>query len=157
MRAALVVLAGCGGAGGSGRWPVDAFLATDVVHLAHTPYGDPYGELIWLETTPDEWAILKGEDRTEAPVTERLPISSGDGLVVDGELLLPGVIVVGQDGVLSVGEHETRYGTFPRAVTVEIRAGRWAGTQVFAEELGPVTYTLDGELRDLVFYEKGRD
>lgn len=155
MRFALLVLASCGGAtGGGAEWPVGDFLLPDGVHLAHTGLDDPEGPVTWIETTGSSWELRAGDDREDAVVVETLPIVLDDGVTVDGEQLLPAVLSVGKDGVTALGEHETWYGTFPRAVTVEVSGGRWAGTQVFAEGLGPVTYTLDGTVWDLVSYDR---
>lgn len=148
----ILALVACSSGVGAGEWPVADFLA-DGVHLEHALLDAPDGPVTVLETAETAWEIRDTNDA----VVDSFTADLSDGLLLDGEPILPSILAVGEAGVTALGEHETWYGTFPRAVTVEIADGRWAGTQVFAEDLGPVTYTLDGQVWDLVFYDRSAE
>ena len=179
LGAALALLAGCGGdspaSGGA-----DAAAYTGVVgrlYELHPPSGAaddtagdtagdtaaadtataPPGPTRWLRIDATAWTLSEGDDIDTALVVGTFALRTSDGLVVDGTRLLPGRLTEGAsaDGarVRAIAPWTTWYGTFPRAAEVVVDEGAWKGTQVFAENVGPVHLTLDGASWEVTWYE----
>lgn len=167
---AVIALAGCGGDGGAGAHAAATeFALLPGTVLVVTPAGEPDGaeRMLGLSDDGGAWELRAvdeagspdpGRDWEDGTPLDAFPADASDGIRVDDTLLLPAAFDVGTevDGVrvTAIGPHETWYGTFDRAATVEVAGGRWAGTQVFAEGLGPVGFTVDGEPWDLVSYDR---
>ena len=82
---------------------------------------------------PQNWQRAQDEMRNTARGTEGAP--------ADGAR------------VRAIAPWTTWYGTFPRAAEVVVDEGAWKGTQVFAENVGPVHLTLDGASWEVTWYE----
>lgn len=163
-------IAACGGTPGDGLHnTASAFALAPGTVLVFTPAGEPDGVEQMLGPSDDgaAWELRAGSadggpdpgrDWDDATPIEAFAVDASDGIRLDDTLVLPAAFEVGTevDGarVTAIGPHEAWYGTFDRAVTVEVADGRWAGTQVFAEGLGPVGFTLDAAVWDLVSYDR---
>ena len=127
--------------------------------LEYAPLGDPDGAGRMLEATGGTWELRSGAAEWESgsPI-EAFAVELTPDLKVGDDTLLPARVRAGEriDGaqVVSVEAWETWYGTFEVAAEVEVDAGRWQGTQAFALGFGLVTFTLDGEIWDLRYYER---
>ncbi len=117
----------------------------------------PPGPTRWLRIDATAWTLSEGDDIDTALVIGTFALRADDGLVVDGTRLLPGRLTEGAsaDGarVRAIAPWTTWYGTFPRAAEVAVDEGAWKGTQVFAENVGPVHLTLDGASWEVTWYE----
>jgi len=131
------------------------------LHAEFGPAGDT-GSTPWLLRLDGEaWEARDGLAWPDAAVMGTWTASIDDGLWLDDGAdrtqLLPARLAKGESGegvsVVSLGGVDTWYGAFDDAVTVEVSEGRWAGEQVFARDFGLVVWTLDGETRELVYYE----
>ena len=104
-----------------------------------------------------DWILKYGASWGAAETVAEYGYTVDDGLVVGGTTLLPDRISIGEalDGaeVTAVGEAETYYGIFDQAATVSVSSGVWAGEQIFAQGLGLVSATYDGQRWELAYYE----
>lgn len=106
------------------------------------------------ETT---WTVREGTEWSTAEDLAEYTVDTSEGLVVDGQRLLPARLAEGesQDGaeVLTIGEEEVYYGLFSDAVRVSVGSGTWAGEHVFAPGVGLIYTTVEGESWELVYYQ----
>jgi hypothetical protein len=111
----------------------------------------------WLRIGESDWVLSEGDDVDTAAAVSSWPILLDKGLFVDGTPLLPPRVAAGAtlDGatITEVAEWTTRYGTFPTAAHVAVEAGPFAGDHAFAEDVGPIHLTIDGQAWELVWYE----
>lgn len=158
----LALVLACGGeqVGMSAGSSAD-YAGRSELHAEFGPDGDT-GSTPWLlRLDGDAWEARDGLAWSDAAVMGAWTASISDGLWLDDGTdrtqLLPDRLVKGESGdgvsVVSLGEVDTWYGTFDDAVIVEVSDGRWAGEQAFARDFGLVIWTLDGETRELVYYE----
>ncbi len=136
----------------------EAYVGEPGTYYELGPADDPNGLGWLLEATEGSWTMKEGE--TWISGTELFSVTaeaSKNGLMVGSTQLLPDSVEEGSSGdgvtVVSRGEVTVYYGTFVDAVTVEVGSGDWAGTQVFARDIGPVLLTWQGTQRELRYYE----
>ena len=124
--------------------------------LLFAPQGEPDGSPRMLRITEENWEFRDGDFWRNASEGAALPYTISAGLVVDGSLLLPKEARVGgiaEDATITEdGAYEGYYGTFPDTLSVEIGAGDWAGTAIFAKDIGLIRYSRGGDW-ELVYYE----
>ena len=125
--------------------------------LAFAPSGLPDDSPVWLQVSEADWELRVGDEWATAETLGVYERIVDDGLWVDGVQMLPYRLVTGvvDDAleVVSLGEWETWYGTFPDTVEVSIDAPPFTGRWVFAAGIGPIAIAVDGESRELVYYE----
>lgn len=152
----LLLLAACGpkdGEGTTGGAAADYASPPGAV-LDLVPAGQgKSGQVSTLSVTDATWDWEDPQGQTSS-----WPWAVGaDGLSVNGELILPARTGPGSSGagvsVTDNGATEVYYGTFDDTVTVEIDAGSFAGTAVFARGLGPIVLTLSGVPMELAYYQ----
>lgn len=112
----------------------------------------------WLRVADTTWTLTEGPSPDTGSPVATWTTRRERGLFVNDVRLLPANVLSGtsEDGatVRAVAAWDTVYGTFPDAAEVEITTeGTWAGTQVFAEDVGPVFLTIDGAAWETVWYE----
>ena len=113
------------------------FRATDVEEEED---GEDEGVLLSVDAGEEAWTVTRGDDVDEVETTRDGGFSLGDTLV------LP-------ERIESVTEVEVFYGTFPSVAEVTVDDGDWAGEQAFAQDVGPIFLTLEGESWALIYYE----
>ena len=125
--------------------------------FAFAPSALPDELPVWLQIGADHWDLRAGEEWSTAEEDAVYDVSLVEGLWVDDAQLLPYRLVEGPvDDALEVvflGEWETWYGVFPDTVEVMVDADPFTGRWVFAKGLGPIVIAVDGESRELVYYE----
>lgn len=116
------------------------------------PVGTPEGDTVTLLVEHGLWTF-EGADGT---LRQLAWVLDEAGFAVEGTYLLPNRLAVGSSAegveVVATGAVDVWYGTFPDCVTVEVAAGDWAGTQVFARDIGLVAATWQGSW-EAVYYE----
>ncbi len=121
---------------------------------SEAPAGGPF---LMMHIEANSWALREGEEWANADDLGSLTVDTADGLVVDGQLIMPATLEVGaeQEGVevLSLGEEQVYYGIFPLSVRTSVPSGRFQGEQIFARDVGPAQLVLDGETWELVYYQ----
>ncbi len=156
----LLLLLACGG---QGEVPDAGMSSRDFVPqpgwLAEfVPPEAPDTEPLLLKIAEDGgWELRRGERWADATPQGTWEAWEEGGYWVNGDLLLPERLVVGQTTddvtVVEVGQATAWYGTFDVAVTVLRDSGRLGNEQVIAQDLGPVILTLDGFRWELAWYE----
>jgi hypothetical protein len=157
----LALLAACGpdlGPAGAGSLHAEDYLPPLERFLQLGPQDAPAdGPWLMIEVGEDSWELREGMEWNQAERQEQLEIDDEDGLRLAGSLLLPAELAEGteQDGttVLSLGEEEVYYGGFDLAVRTEVPSGRFGGEWTFAQGVGPIALTVDGQRWELVYYE----
>ena len=128
-------------------------------------YAGPVGRLLqWAppELPDADGVVLRIEDGTwnfewaDGTTGSSTWTLDDQGFAVDGVYLLPARLAEGStaDGVAVTqsGAVDVWYGNFPDCVTVEVDVGVWAGTQIFAKDIGPIAVTWNGEW-EAIYYE----
>ena len=135
------------------------YLAPQGSYLELAPIEDPTGATLLMirADAEDAWTLRTGASWVEGIDAGTVAVSVEDGLTLDGETLLPATVAPGETAgdseVVSIDDWETYYGTFAHTAVVEVSAGRFTGTNAFAQDHGPVTLSVDGATWDLVYYE----
>ena len=158
MRAALLLLAGCGGQAVRDTGPADGdFRGPPGTRIELVPAETPESTPWMLAIAEAGWELREGDRWRNARAAGQWSISRDDGLWVDGWQLLPADPSVGAAGdgvtVVSEGALTVWYGTFPWTVSVEVADGPFAGPAAFARDVGPIVLTVGGETRELAGYE----
>jgi hypothetical protein len=160
VRSTCLLLAACAGEEPEpAGFQASAFALDPGLALQHATADDPAtGPTRWLLAEGTTWEIREGASWESAAVVETLEVALGGDLTVDGEVVLPASVAEGSAAgdaqVSAVGPFEAWYGTYDPAASVEVAAGRAAGSWAFAQDFGPVFFTLDGTAWDLVYYEE---
>ncbi|MCB9797177.1 MAG: hypothetical protein H6741_31200 [Alphaproteobacteria bacterium] len=158
----LVLLCACGPEGGAPQELSDAaawFLPAEGAEFELVDPEDPSAEPLLMRVSEDgaAWSLRLGErwpDAVEvATWTARV---DEQGFWLGSQRVLPPRLQAGLSeddlDVLSVESAEVYYGTFPRVALVETRGGPLEGEQGFAEDVGPVRLTLDGQRWEVASY-----
>lgn len=147
VAAGLVALGACKADDLTARDHAADYLGPASRRWIFVPQGDPTASPLQIEATEGSWEVRVGERWRDAAPLARWDVTVDPDLTVDGERLVPEVIEVGaaSEGVAvtAVGEREVWYGTFDRAVTVEVDDGPFAGEHAFARGYGPILLTWD--------------
>jgi hypothetical protein len=159
--AVLVLLASCGGgtdtSSGAEKNAAD-YLAPEGTFAQLGPSSDPAsGPWLMFNYQVLAWELREGKSWNAGKSLGTLPVDASSGISVDGSLLLPDRPSEGASSgdveVLSIGDEETYYGTFPDAIRVRVGSGRFEGEQVWGVALGLVRATIDGDAWEIVYYE----
>lgn len=153
----LPLLLGCGDPEGvapsSGAAPVD-FVGPVGRVIELVPPGAPEDPSVSLVVLEGSWE-LQAEDG--AGLAYPTHLGTDDGFRVDEVLLLPPRLAPGTEvegaRVEAVGSYTTWYGTFPDTVSVRVAEGDFAGTAVFARDIGPIALVWAGWAGELATYE----
>jgi hypothetical protein len=142
--------------GGAG-FLAEGYAGEPSTRLAFTPSAVPDEAPVWLQIDESDWELRVGDDWATAEALAVYDLSLEEGLWVDDVQMLPYRLVTGvvDDAleIVSLGGWETWYGYFPDTVEVSVDASPFTGRWVFAEGLGPIAIAIDGESRELVYYE----
>jgi len=149
--------------GGQGEVPDAGIAAGDFIPepgwmAEFVPEGVPDAEPLLLKIGEDGgWELRRGERWADAAPQGNWEAWEDGGYWVNGDLLLPERLVVGETTddvtVVEMGTATAWYGTFEMAVTVLRDSGRLSNEQVVASGVGPVILTLDGFRWELAWYE----
>lgn len=159
----LALAAACSGgaAPDSGGSAEGDFAGQAGTRLLYVDPLDVDGTPLWLQINADSWELRHGERWRNADQHATLDIRRDNGLWVDGSQLLPANPEQGATGdgvrITASGEATVHYGTFPVTVSALIDAGAFAGEAVFADTVGPIALTVDGDAWQLGFYETVED
>jgi len=136
--------------------PAD-FLVPAGTYFEFTPRDTPGDIRMMRAVDGRHWVMRSGENWDLGEDLETFFIATDNGFWMGSDQLLPQDIEIGAEGVgvsvLDVDEWATVYGTFTRAMIVERASGRFAGQAALVEGVGPVTFTLDGVVWDIIYYE----
>ncbi len=142
--------------GGAG-FLAEEYAGEASTRLAFAPSAVPDEAPVWLQIGESDWELRVGDEWATAEASAVYEMSVEEGLWVDDVQMLPYRLVAGvvDDAleIVSLGEWETWYGRFPDTVEVSVAADPFTGRWVFAEGLGPIAIAIDGESRELVYYE----
>ncbi|MCB9742911.1 MAG: hypothetical protein H6741_05370 [Alphaproteobacteria bacterium] len=158
----ILLLAACGPEGGAPTESSDAmewFLPAPGAEFELVDPEAPDAEPLLMRISDDgaTWELRLGSRWADAPELARYSArSDAEGFWLDSQRLLPPRMRAGLSEadltVLSVESTELYYGTFPRVAIVETLGGPFEGEQGFAEDIGPVLLTLDGQRWELATY-----
>lgn len=160
MRPAVllaVALGGCAGPAPANKAAEAGYAGPPGWMLHFAPADDPLAAPWQLRAGEADWELREGARWASAPVRVAAPVARDAGLVWDGVTLLPAGAAPGASAggaeVTGDGPLEVYYGRFPDVLRVDVGEGRFAGEWAFALGVGPVRLTVDGETRELVYYE----
>ena len=127
--------------------------AGDYAGREGTVYGyavaqDSVEPLVLLAITPGAWEFRSGNEWDAAVAVATYVATVEAALVVDGVELLPESFEAGES---SAGI----YGEYADTATHAVSEGTFAGTWIFARDLGPVYVALTGVEYQLVTYQDG--
>ena len=154
-----LLLAGCGEGGEDPAalgYTAAEFAPPAGQRMEFIPPGQGQAIPLWIQVTQDAWVVREGLDWEGAAAVATWPMSATDGLSVDGDLLLPRSFEAGtgfENGTVgSPADREVWYGVFPAAIGVELTESVFGGEVVFAADVGPIAFTLEGRPWELAGY-----